>query len=61
MGPNLEDFMRPGEKTPPRLPAVEPLYWQRQAHFMTHRPSIPCLPHGILDEMLIGAPLKIRG
>jgi len=33
MGPNLEEFMRPGKKTPPQLPAVEALYRQRQAQF----------------------------
>jgi hypothetical protein len=59
MGPNLEDFMRPGEKIPPLLPDAEALYKQRQANFMADRPSGRCLPHGIPDQMLIGVPLKI--
>ncbi|HEY1240418.1 MAG TPA: hypothetical protein VGF16_07660 [Bryobacteraceae bacterium] len=59
MGPNLEDFMRPGEKIPPLLPAAEALYKQRLANFMADRPSSRCLPHGIPDQMLIGVPLKI--
>jgi hypothetical protein len=56
-GPNREDFMRPGEKTPPQLPAVEALYRQRQVH--GDRRSRLCLPRGIPDRMLIGAPLEI--
>lgn len=59
MGPNLEDFMRPGEKIPPLLPAAEALHQARQANFMADRPSSMCLPHGIPDQMLIGVPLKI--
>jgi hypothetical protein len=59
MGPNLEDFMRPGEKIPPMLPAAEALYQQRRANFMADRPSARCLPHGIPDQMLIRVPLKI--
>src|SRR6266571_5956051 len=59
MGPNLEDFMRPGEKIPPLLPAAEALHKQRMANFMADRPSAHCLPHGIPDEMLIRIPLKI--
>ena len=59
MGPNLEDFMRPGEKIPPLLPAAEALHRQRMANFMADRPSAHCLPHGIPDQMLIGTPLKI--
>jgi hypothetical protein len=59
MGPNLEDFMRPGEKIPPLLPAAEALYQQRRANFMADRPSARCLPHGIPDQMLIRVPLKI--
>src|ERR1700674_2095259 len=59
MGPNLADFMRPGETIPPMLPAAEALYKQRQANFMADRPSSRCLPHGIPDQMLIGVPLKI--
>ncbi len=59
MGPNLEDFMRPGEKIPPLLPAAEALHQQRMANFMKDRPSASCLPHGIPDQMLIGVPLKI--
>jgi hypothetical protein len=59
MGPNLEDFMRPGEKIPPLLPAAETLYQQRKANFMADRPSARCLPHGIPDQMLIRDPLKI--
>jgi hypothetical protein len=59
MGPNLEDFMRPGEKIPPLLPAAEAIYKQRLANFMADRPSARCLPHGIPDQMLIGVPLKI--
>src|SRR6202050_775256 len=39
MGPNLEDFMRPGEKISPLLPAAETLYQQRKANFMADRPS----------------------
>ena len=59
MGPNLEDFMRPGETIPPMLPAAAALYKQRQANFMADRPSSHCLPHGIPDQMLIGVPMKI--
>src|SRR6266852_6029357 len=59
MGPNLEDFMRPGEKIPPLLPAAEALHQQRMANFMADRPSAHCLPHGIPDEMLIRLPMKI--
>ena len=59
MGPNLEDFMRPGEKIPPMLPAAAALHRQRQANFMADRPSGRCLPHGIPDQMLIGVPMKI--
>src|SRR5215831_15444870 len=59
MGPNLEDFMRPGEKIPPMLPAAEKLHRERMANFMKDRPSASCLPHGIPDQMLIGVPLKI--
>ena len=59
MGPNLEDFMRSGEKIPPMLPAAEALYKQRQANFMADRPSARCLPHGIPDQMLIRVPMKI--
>lgn len=59
MGPNLEDFMRPGEKIPPMLPAAEALHRERQANFMADRPSARCLPHGIPDQMLIGVPMKI--
>ncbi len=59
MGPNLEDFMREGEKIPPMLPAAEALHKARMANFMADRPSSRCLPHGIPDQMLIGVPLKI--
>jgi len=59
MGPNLADFMRPGETIPPMLPAAAEIYKQRQANFMADRPSSKCLPHGIPDQMLIGVPLKI--
>jgi hypothetical protein len=59
MGPNLADFMRPGETIPPMLPAAAALYKQRQANFMADRPSSHCLPHGIPDQMLIGVPMKI--
>jgi len=59
MGPNLEDFMREGEKIPPMLPAAQALHQQRMANFMADRPSSRCLPHGIPDQMLIGVPLKI--
>jgi hypothetical protein len=59
MGPNLEDFMRPGEKIPPLLPAAEELHRQRMANFMADRPSAHCLPHGIPDQWLIGNPVKI--
>src|SRR3984893_11485977 len=59
MGPNLADFMRPGETIPPMLPAAEALHKERQANFMADRPSSRCLPHGIPDQMLIGVPLKI--
>jgi hypothetical protein len=31
MGPNVEDFMRPGEKIPPLLPAAEALHQKRMA------------------------------
>ena len=57
MGPNLEDFMRPGDPAPAL--SVEALYRQRQAQFHGDRPSRRCVPHGIPDGMLIGAPLKI--
>src|SRR5262249_15009693 len=59
MGPNLEDFMRPGEKIPPMLPTAEKLHRERQTNFMKDRPSASCLPHGIPDQMLIRVPLKI--
>jgi len=59
MGPNLEDFMRPGETIPPMLPAAAALYKVRQGNFMADRPSSRCLPHGIPDQMLIRVPLKI--
>ena len=59
VGPNLEDYMRPGEKIPPMLPAAEALYRQRLANNMADRPSSRCLPHGIPDQMLIGVPMKI--
>lgn len=59
MGPNLEDFMRSGEKIPPMLPAAAALYAQRQANRMADRPSGRCLPHSIPDQMLIRVPLKI--
>src|SRR6059036_4374787 len=59
MGPNLEDFMRPGEKIPPLLPAAEALHQQRMANFMADRPSAHCLPHSIPDKMLIRIPVKI--
>jgi hypothetical protein len=59
MGPNLEDFMRPGEKIPPLLPPEDALYQKRLANFMADRPSSHCLPHGIPDQMLIGVPMKI--
>src|SRR5690242_10748351 len=32
MGPNLADFMRPGETIPPMLPAAAELYKKRQAN-----------------------------
>src|SRR5216684_8715540 len=47
MGPNLEDFMRPGEKISPLLPAAEAIHQARMANFMKDRPSARCLPHGI--------------
>lgn len=59
MGPNLEDFMRPGEKIPPLLPAAEALHRQRMANLMADRPSAHCLPHGIPDQWLIRNPVKI--
>jgi hypothetical protein len=59
MGPNLEDFMRPGEKIPPLLPAAEAIHRQRMANFMADRPSAHCLPHGIPDQWLIRNPVKI--
>ena len=59
IGPNLEDFMRPGEKIPPLLPAAEALHQKRMANFMADRPSAHCLPHSIPDKMLIRIPLKI--
>ncbi len=39
MGPNVEDFMRPGEKIPPLLPAAEAIHQKRMANFMADRPS----------------------
>ena len=59
VGPNLEDFMRPGEKIPPLLPAAEALHRKRMANFMADRPSAHCLPHGIPDQWLIRNPVKI--
>ena len=59
MGPNLADFMRPGETIPPLLPAAQKLHEERMANFMADRPSGRCLPHGIPDQMLIRVPLKI--
>jgi hypothetical protein len=59
MGPNLEDFMRPGEKIPPLFPAAEKLHQQRMANLMKDRPSAHCLPHGIPDQWLIGTPWKL--
>ena len=59
MGPNLADFMRPGETIPPLLPPYDKLHQERQANFMADRPSSRCLPHSIPDQMLIGVPLKI--
>src|SRR5262252_9414248 len=59
VGPNLEDYMRPGETIPPLLPAAEALYKRRLARQMVDRPSAHCLPHGIPDEMLLLNPIKI--
>jgi len=59
MGPNLADFMRPGEEIPPLLPPYDALHKQRMENFMADRPSSRCLPHSIPDQMLIGVPLKI--
>jgi hypothetical protein len=59
MGPNLADFMRPGEEIPPLKPPYDALHKQRMANFMADRPSSRCLPHSIPDQMLIGVPLKI--
>ena len=59
VGPNLEDYMRPGETIPPLLPAAEALYKRRLANLMADRPSAHCLPHGIPDEMLLVNPIKI--
>ncbi|MGH9647087.1 MAG: hypothetical protein ACRD4E_09755, partial [Bryobacteraceae bacterium] len=58
MGPNLADFMRPGETIPPLLPPYDKLHQERQANFMADRPSSHCLPHSIPDQMLIGVPMK---
>ena len=60
MGPNLADFMRPGETIPPLLPALR----QRStsnARRISWRTGPPrhCLPHSIPDQMLIGVPMKI--
>lgn len=59
MGPNLADFMRPGETIPPLLPPYDKLHEERMANFMKDRPSSQCLPHSIPDQMLIGVPMKI--
>jgi len=59
MGPNLADFMRPGEEIPALLPPYDALHKARMANFMADRPSSRCLPHSIPDQMLIGVPLKI--
>jgi hypothetical protein len=59
MGPNLADFMRPGETIPALLPPYEALHQARMANFMAERPSSKCLPHSIPDQMLIAVPLKI--
>ena len=59
MGPNLADFMRPGETIPPLRPPYDKLHQERMANFMADRPSSRCLPHSIPDQMLIGVPLKI--
>ena len=58
-GPNLEDYMRPGETIPPMLPAAQALHRQRMANSMADRPSGRCLPHSIPDQMLIGEPMKL--
>lgn len=59
MGPNLADFMRPGETIPPLIPPYDKLHEARMANYMADRPSSRCLPHSIPDQMLIGVPLKI--
>jgi hypothetical protein len=59
MGPNLADFMGPGETIPPLLPPYDKLHQERMANFMADRPSSRCLPHSIPDQMLIGVPMKI--
>ena len=59
VGPNLENFIRPGQKIPPLLPAAQALYDRRRTDLFKDRPSSRCLPHGIPDQMLIGVPLKI--
>jgi hypothetical protein len=59
MGPNLADFMRPGETIPPLIPPYDKLHEARMANFMADRPSSRCLPHSIPDQMLIGVPMKI--
>src|SRR5438034_2402913 len=58
MGPNLADFMRPGEEIPALIPPYDELHKARMANFMADRPSSKCLPHSIPDQMLIGVPLK---
>lgn len=58
IGSNLEDYMRPGETIAPMLPAAEKIFRQRVETLSADRPSGRCLPHGIPDQMLLGAPMK---
>jgi len=44
MGPNLADFMRPGEEIPALLPPYDALHKARMANFIADRPSSRCLP-----------------
>ncbi len=55
---SLEYFMTPGSTIPPMLPEAEAIYRKRFANFGAGRPSEHCMPHGIPDGMLIGAPVK---
>ena len=55
---SLQYFMTPGESIPPMLPEAEALFRARFENFGKGRPSEHCMPHGIPDAMIVGAPVK---